>query len=189
METTASSRNARSFGFWLVLLVDGLFYLGVLAVFLNARLRVYDPVGTAARPRGGYVARPPGAWPDVPPENVPSPAWALAAAGAVLAAALLHRLRKPAPVVALALAAACGAMPLYWREALAGHGMLPKLGQYAALAYVATVLWWLHAWIGLAAAGVAAAGRRPAAETPLLGRFLMFQAVAGLVLVGGVLTW
>jgi heme/copper-type cytochrome/quinol oxidase subunit 3 len=162
-----SATETRGLGAGLALAVDALFFGAALFIYASVRSQV-------------------GTWPDPPYESVAA-TLPLLAAGMLVVTALLHRARYR--LLPLAGAVATLVVLAAFFEEAASCGLSLCHGRYGPLVLLLTAAWASHILGGLVALGLAAARRRTAAQTPLLGRYLAFQAGVGLVLVPAVFLW
>ena len=151
----------RSVGIWLLIGADALFTLTFVYILS------YGIRGQSTR------------WPDVAEETVlAQPLLPLLSVGAVLAAALLHRVFGPRGAAA-GLVVALGLLLTFLRTTHAG-GLTWNVGAYGAVVYLAAFVLMAHAAAALVGAVLAWMQKRRA---PYLGRFLAVWTVLSAVLV------
>ncbi|MHC4547413.1 MAG: hypothetical protein ACYTEZ_01440 [Planctomycetota bacterium] len=152
-----SVAETRAFGAGLFLLVDALFFGAVLYICAYA--------GIAAETDAPASATLP-----------------MLAAGALLLTWLLHRARYRL-LLPFAGAAVTLVLLAFFLAEVAARGLTPGSGRYGLLLYGVTIAWAGHVFAALVALGVHVVRRKAARETPLLGRFLLLQALVGVAIL------
>jgi heme/copper-type cytochrome/quinol oxidase subunit 3 len=166
---TDAQRDPRSFGMWLFLIANALFFGALVYIYAHAR--------------SGLAV-----WPDVPARMQVSATLPLLAAGVMVLSALLLRARYHLLFPLLGSVIVPTIVALLWRrtEAL---GLTPASGKYGLVYYGFTGVWMLHvagASVALAVRYFRSGGR---AAAPLLARYFDFLALMGIVICVAVFLW
>jgi len=156
-----ADRETRSFGAWVLLLADGLLMAGLLLIYGGIRSRVKE-------------------WPDVVESAIVGAFLPLLMVGALCAGAVLHRSGRRLVAVFFAIAAAAVILILTWIDAQS-IGLTARSGRYAMIVYLVLLTLSANVAGALIATARGVLQGRSTSETPLLGRFLTFLAVASAV--------